>query len=600
MSSRDVSLWFLTFSLTFIACGSDSKAPTAKRPNIVLLLADDMGYSDIGSFGGEIETPHLDRLAEGGVRFTQFYNAGRCCPTRASLLTGLYPHQAGVGLMTYRDYGEGGYRGNLNDACVTFGEVLQSAGYRTLFVGKWHVGHDDPQARPEVRGFEHVTGIYPHIDSYWKILPGCEVHRDREMIIPAGENPVNPYRPGEEFYTTDFFTDAAIDYIDQAAADETKPFLLYVAYNAPHFPLEAHDDLIEKYRGRYKSGWDELREEKLERMKRLGIVDPDVVLPSVHSYGDERRPGFSFNTVVDKDALPAWASLSESEKDELDFRRAMYSAQIDRLDQNIGRIVAHLEERRILDDTLILFLSDNGCSGELGDFGMNWGKYTSANYSEWRKQSGWSVSQGQGWAHFSNTPLRKYKRFVHEGGIATPFIAHWPSGITRPGRIDGGPFFHIIDIMPTLLEVGGARYPETRAGKSIPPTPGSSMLPFLTGGHVAVEERTLYWHHEVQAAIREGDWKLVTLDDRAGNWELYNLAEDRTESEDLSRQFPDRAERLAQKWRRWAETAGVLPYPEDLGEPRDLWPPTPWPESVGGLNSRPEPLPMFLPLDRYP
>jgi len=257
------------------AAGCASAADVAAkqgRPNIVILFADDLGYSDLGCFGGEIQTPHLDRLAAGGLRLAQFYNTARCCPARASLLTGLYPHQAGIGLMVYRDSGEG-YRGNLNDRCVTFGEVLGSAGYQTMLVGKWHCGHE-PHSRPEVRGFDRFTGVYPHIDSYWKVLRACDIYRDKKLLIPAGENPVNPYHPDREFYTTDFFTDTALDYIDRARQDTSKPFLLHVCYNVPHFPLEAPDDLIEKYRGRYLKGWDTLRKEKLERMKAMGIVGP--------------------------------------------------------------------------------------------------------------------------------------------------------------------------------------------------------------------------------------------------------------------------------------------------------------------------------------
>ena len=243
---------FPTFTMSNL-----NKTYTKKRPNIIIMFVDDMGYSDVGCFGGEIETPNIDALAAGGVRFTQFYNTARCCPSRACLLTGLYPHQAGVGMMVYRDYGEG-YLGNLNDQCVTFGEVLKEAGYQTMLVGKWHAGHRI-HARPELRGFERFTGIYPHIDSYWKVLEGCDIYRDKKLFIPAGENPVNPYRPDEEFYTTDFFTDNAIDYINQARESSSQPFLLHLCFNVPHFPLEAPDDLIPKYRGKYMKGWDKLR-----------------------------------------------------------------------------------------------------------------------------------------------------------------------------------------------------------------------------------------------------------------------------------------------------------------------------------------------------
>ena len=554
-------------------------AETRMRPNIVTVLVDDMGYSDLGCFGGEIETPHLDALAAGGVRFTQFYNTARCCPARASLLTGLYAHQAGIGLMVYRDCGEG-YRGNLNDRCVTLGEVLGAAGYQTMLVGKWHCGHQ-PRSRPEVRGFQRFTGVYPHIDSYWKILPGCDVFRDRKLLIPASDNPVNPYRPDQEFYTTDFFTDAALDYIDQALGDRSKPFLLHLCYNVPHFPLEAPDALIEKYRGRYARGWDRLREEKLARMKAMRIVGPKQTLPRVRGFARRKDKGLVHQRAAVTGPLPAWESLSEADREELDFRRAIYAAQIDRLDHNVGRIVARLRERGALDNTLILFVSDNGCSGELGPFGMNWGKYRRANYRSWRKQSGWSISQGQCWASASNAPLRKFKIFVHEGGIASPCIAHWPAGIGSPGRLVRGQIFHLIDIMPTLCELAGAAYPETFGGKPVTPAQGITMVPFLRSPDAPVQPRTLFWQHETSAAVRQGDWKLVTANDRdEAAWELYRLADDRSESEDLSASHPAIVERLRRAWRRWAADAHVLPYPERRDNRRRVpWPPRPWPKA---------------------
>jgi len=562
--------------LVLLAAPPARAADPPARPNIVILFVDDMGYSDVGCFGGEIDTPNLDRLAAGGVRFTQFYNTSRCCPSRAALLTGLYSHQAGIGMMVYRDHGPG-YRGNLVENCVTFGEVLRSAGYRTMMAGKWHAGHE-AHSRPEVRGFDHFTGVYPHIDSYWKVLRACEIYRDKQLLIAAGENPVNPYHPDEEFYTTDFFTDVALDYIDRARTEPSKPFLLHVCYNVPHFPLEAPGALIEKYRGRYLAGWDRLREEKLARMKRLGIVAPGQKLPEVKGFVNQKIAGFT-QVGIETGVLPRWDSLSEEDRRELDFRRAMYAAQIDRFDQNVGRIVRHLKKHGILDDTLMLFFSDNGCSGEMELFGMNWGEYTSANYAEWRKRGGWSISQGQCWAAYSNTPLRKYKKFVHEGGIASPFIAHWPAGIHEPGRIVRRHAFHLIDVMPTLCEAAGADYPESYRGRKITPAQGVSMLPSICRADAEVEPRTLFWQHENHAAVREGRWKLVTVNDRAEDrWELYDLSDDRSESEDLAGQHPDVAQRLTRKWRHWAQRCNVVPYPEQRDAAKPVpWPPRPWP-----------------------
>jgi arylsulfatase A-like enzyme len=540
---------------------STATAIAADRPNIVILFVDDMGYSDIGCFGGEIETPNLDKLATDGVRLTQFYNTSRCCPSRASLLTGLYSHQAGIGMMVYQDFGVG-YRKNINDQCVTFGEVLKAAGYQTMMSGKWHVGHTDPKARPEVRGFDEFTGIYSHVDSYWKVLRGCDVYKDKKLHIKAQETPKNPYKPDEEFYTTDYFTDVALDYIDQASEDKAKPFLLHVCYNVPHFPLETPDHLIEKYRGKYMKGWDVLREEKLERMKKMGLVWTTQILPEVQDFTNRKINGFT-QVGTEGKALPKWDSLSEADKRELDFRRAMYAGQIDRLDWNVGRIVEQLKKQGVFDNTLIMFFSDNGCSGELGLFGMNWKKYTSANYADWRKKGGWSISQGQCWAAYSNTPFRKYKKFVHEGGIASPFIAHWPAGIKKPGSILSSQFFHLIDIMPTLCEAADADYPKNYNGEEIPKTQGISMLPFIKSSEAPADSRTVYWQHENHAAVRDGHWKLVTVNDRSDDhWELYNLSKDRSETDNLADKHPAIVARLKKKWATWANDVNVTPFPE--------------------------------------
>ncbi len=552
--------------IAFLSLESSSLA--GERPNVVLIFADDLGYSDIGCFGGEIDTPSLDRLAASGVRLTQFYNTGRCCPSRASLLTGLYPHQAGMGLMVYQNYPGKGYRGHLNDNCVTFADVLKAAGYATYMTGKWHAGHV-PAAKPEVRGFDHFTGIYLHIDSYWKVLKGCDIYRDGKLMIEAQENPINPYRPDEEFYTTDFFTDAACDYIDQATKDQDQPFLLHVCYNTPHFPLEAPDDLIEKYRGRYKKGWNVLREEKFNRMQKMGLLPNSQKLPQGKQHEEVPVEGLPFKDLVDRSNLPEWNGLESEEQEELDFRRAIYAAQVERMDQGIGRIVERLEQQGALDNTIVMFFSDNGCSGELDLYGMNWPEYKRANYPEWRKEGGWSISQGQCWAHYSNTPLRKYKQYVHEGGIASPFVAHWPEGIAQGGQIVGNQVFHLVDIMPTLCELGDASYPSQHDGRPVKPAPGISMMPYLTGNVETPENRTLYWQHLNHAAIREGDWKLVTLDDRnQDSWELYDMSHDRSETDNVVKQHPALASELHGKWKQWATESNVFPFPEERGKPR--------------------------------
>lgn len=540
------------------------------KPNIVTFLFDDMGFSDLGCFGGEIDTPNMDKLAACGFRATQFYNTARCCPARASLLTGLYPHQAGVGMMVYRDYGNG-YRGGLNNQCVTLAEVLKDSGYQTMLAGKWHAGHQ-PNMRPEVRGFERFTGIYTHVDSYWKILPGCEIYCDGELIMDSGK-PANPYNSEQEFYTTDFFTDVAIDYIDRSEGNS--PFYLHICYNAPHFPLEAPDHLINKYRGHYLKGWDQLKVERLERMKAMGIVSPNQEMAVSAGFGQKNLDGFDFKPSFDSELLPKWNDHNQDQKRELDFRRSMYAAQIDRLDENIGRVTECLRQKGLLENTLILIMSDNGCSGESGLYGMNWEQNRVSNYEEWRTVGGWSISQGQCWASLSNAPLRKYKIFVHEGGIASPFIAHWPQGIPQPGRICTDQTFHLIDIMPTLCQVAGATYPQERNGCIITPVQGKSMMPWLANANKTNEPRTLYWQHETNAAIRIGDWKLVTSDDRnPDKWELYDLNQDRSESNDLSQELPKQVKEMEVDWQKWAQRSDVLPWPEDRGEMERIpWPP---------------------------
>lgn len=508
------------------------------RPNIVIILADDMGFSDIGCYGSEIPTPNIDRLAAGGLRFTQFYNTGRCCPTRASLLTGLYPHEAGVGHMVYRNRGKG-YLGYLNDRCVTIAELLQPAGYQTLMTGKWHVGHAKGQW-PTDRGFERFYGIHIHIDSYFKVLRGCPVYHDDQLVLPPGPDPENTLHPDEEWYTTDVFTDWGLKFLDEA--DRDQPFFLYLAHNAPHWPLEAPEENIEHFRGKNLHGWDQVREDRLKRLKELDIVPTDMELPPSEN--------------------ARWSELSETDQRELDFRRAIYAAQIERLDQNVGRVIEKLQALDELDNTLILFLSDNGCSNERGMFGLNWNKFKQDNYQEWRTLSGRSVSQGQAWACASNTPFRLYKRWVHEGGISTPLIAHWPEVIEEAGGLTRQPG-HVVDIMATCLVVAKADYPTEQNGKPIRKLQGRSLVPTLKQPDQHVN-RELFWEHEQHAAIRRGDWKLVSKNAAdESQWELYNLSNDRTELKDLADRHRGLVEDLKQTWTDWANQANALPFPKD-------------------------------------
>jgi len=515
---KKAGLFSLAISLT--GCATKSAKRHAGRPNIVVILADD-----------------LDRLACNGIRFTQFYNAVRCCPTRASLLTGLYPHQADVGHMVYRDEGPG-YHGRLNRSCVTLAEVLKTAGYQTMMSGKWHVGHDEG-VYPSQRGFNRFYGIHKHVDSYWKVLPGCPVFMNGKQAVAPTADPPNRLHPDRDWYTTNVFTDYALKFLDEAA-DKDAPFFLYVAYNSPHWPLEAPDADIEKYRGKYNDGWRPVREQRLERMREMGILkDSWALSPS--------------------DAV-SWESLSEDGRDNLDFRRAIYAAQIDNMDQNIGRLIERLKKMGVYDKTLILFLSDNGCSAEPEKqmFGYRFKENRIENFRQWRKQSGRSSSQGLAWANASNTPFRKYKKWTHEGGIATPLIAHWPNGIEGKDRLVHDPG-HIVDVMATCVQVSGASYPEQFNGRKIKPMEGQSLVPAFKGRRIQ-REGPIFWEHEGNWAIRDGKWKLV-CDGPGGPWELYDLQADRTELNNLAQKNPEKVTDLADKWYTWAKRANVLPWP---------------------------------------
>lgn len=492
------------------------------QPNIVVILVDDMGFSDIGAYGSEIPTPNLDALAETGARFTQFYNTGRCCPTRASLLTGLYSHQAGMGWMT-TDQGQPGYQGALNDQCVTIAEVLGTAGYYTAMTGKWHVGFKSG-VTPWERGFQHslnlpAGGVYYPSDS-----PKCQLHLDGEAI--AKDDPRLP----ENWYGSDLWTEYGIRFIDEAIS-EAKPFFLYLAHVAPHFPLQADAEDIAKFRGKYKEGWDTLSEQRLARQQASGLLDP--------SWKPTPRP----------EEIPAWDSLSDEEKDRYDHIMAVYAAVMHRMDQSVGTLMDALKERGIYEDTIIFFMSDNGGNAESGVSGKTVGDPTQAD-------SNWFV--GRSWAHLQNTPFREYKHFNHEGGIASPLIVHYPAMMEEGGWIETPA--HVIDILPTCVDLSAALYPETRGQSPVHPMEGQSLIPVLTG-EGDLPERNLYWEHEGNAALRKGDRKLVRKGMK-GEWELYDLKADRTEQTNLAPTHLEEVQSMVKEWREWAQRAQVLPKPE--------------------------------------
>jgi arylsulfatase A-like enzyme len=518
------------------------------RPDVLLILADDMGFSDIGCYGGEVDTPALDRLGRDGVRFTQFYNTARCSPSRASLLTGLHPHQVGVGILNFDDAPDG-YPGNLTEECVTVAEALKSAGYGTYLSGKWHLASDmeTPNgAWPTRRGFDRVYGTLEGAGSFYQPRT---LMRNEENVEDEGLR--------DDFFYTDAISDNAVGMIeehDRARRDD--PMFLYLAYTAPHWPLHAHDDDVAKYRGRFDKGWERLREERLTRLVAEGIIDPGSQL----SDPDPRVP--SWDASEDKD----WEAR----------RMEVYAAQVDRMDQGIARVLARLEELGRLDNTLVVFLSDNGgCAEELPPETAK--EFVTAFVPmKMQTRDGEEVvpgnhpglmpgpestyqTYGRAWANLSNTPFREYKHWVHEGGISTPFLVHWPAGLADAEPLCTAPS-QLVDVLPTLLEAAGADYPEQRDGRAVPPAEGQSLLPVLRGERA--DERTLCWEHEGNSAVRRGRWKLVRK--HARDWELYDIDADRAERDDLAAAHADLVAELSAVYEEWAQRCGVIPREQVL------------------------------------
>ena len=528
--------------------------PSPPRPNIVVILSDDMGFSDVGCYGSEIETPNLDRLARGGLRFTQFYNTARCCPTRASLLTALYPHQAGMGHME-TDRGLPGYRGDLNDRCATIAEVLAPAGYASYAVGKWHVTSakrpkSDAEKRnwPLQRGFSRFYGTI--IGGGNSFDPAMLV-RDNRMLTAF----TDPDYPAEDYSYTDAISDHAVRFIKEH--DATQPFVLYVAYTSPHWPLHARDRDIAKYASRFAAGYEAIRTARYAKMLSEGVVtEAETTLRPL-------RP-----KVGEKEEWLAWDQRNME----------VYAAMVDSMDQGIGRIVKAVEDAGQADNTLVCYLQDNGgCAEGIGRGGIGPARAESPSLPplpadeisvtvrQKQTRDGYPIREGKGvmagpadtfiahgaaWATVSNTPFRMYKHYVHEGGISTPLIVYWPRGIKEPGRLERTPG-HLIDIMATAVDLAGASYP---SGKT--PLEGKSLAPLFSGG--SIDRDSLYWEHEGNKAIREGDWKLVALYGKP--WELYDLSKDRSEQHDLSGAEPDRVKRMAAMWETYAARTNVEPW----------------------------------------
>jgi arylsulfatase A-like enzyme len=514
-----------------IGCfGPASTAVADDRPNIIVVLVDDMGFSDIGPYGGEVPTPNLDRLAARGVRFTQAYNAARCSPTRASLLTGLYPHQAGMGWLDNRvEANSKGIRGRLLPRAVTIAEVLRDAGYFTAMTGKWHLGQQHG-CTPWNRGFQRS------LNSRYG-----EVYFPRESDRPGTENlyldgkelPKDSPIFGKDWYSTDLFTEWGLKFVDEARA-ENKPFFLYIAQGAVHFPLRAPAETIAKYRSRYLKGWDALRDQRYAKQLALGLIDPKWTLAP--------RPP----------EVPPWESRSAERQKRFDEIMAVYAAMIERIDLAIGALVDGLERRGVLDNTLILFLSDNGGNAEGGPPAVTRGDGPIGGPQSY-------VLLGMDWATLANTPFRRYKHFTHEGGISTPLIAHWPAGIPvgRHGALEKQPV-HLIDVMATAIDLAGTSYPRVFGGNAIEPMQGVSLRPAVLGKPLTRTE-PIFWEHEGNKAVRDGKWKLVLRHRQP--WQLFDMEADRTEQHDLAQQQPELTAKLEAAWNAWARRTFVDEWP---------------------------------------
>lgn len=535
-----------------------------KRPNIIVILADDLGFSDVGCYGGEVNTPNIDYLAHNGIRYTQFYNTSRCCPTRASLLTGLYNQQAGIGKMTDAE-DEPGYLGHITENAVTLAEVLKTAGYHTAMTGKWHVSNTNAQPNPKDQldwlnhhkdygGFSPISQ-YPTsrgFEKYFGTLWGVIDYYDPFSLV-SGITPIKSVP--KDYYHTDAINDTAVAYI-RSYSKSTTPFFLYVAENAPHWPLMAKPEDIARYKNTYKGGWDAIRMARYQKMIKLGLINPAETKLSERWHDDLK-----------------WADNPSKEWDAMAM--AVHAAMIDCMDQGIGRIINALKQTGQLDNTLIVFLSDNGASAEnAAGYGPGFDRPNETrdgrkiDYTMDKKVAPGSEttysSIGQRWANVANTPYQFWKAESYEGGIHTPMIAFWPKGITAKKGGLNTRVGHVMDFMSTFAELAGAKYPQLYHGHEIPPTQGISLIPSFegieTGGH-----EDLFNEHFGARYARIGDWKLVSFSNDS-TWHLFNLASDKTETTDLKNNYPEKVTSLDSLWHKWANTHQVFPKPGKRGK----------------------------------
>jgi len=553
--------FYFSVILLMAAVSQHAVADISKSPNIIVIMSDDMGYSDIGCYGSEISTPNLDRLAAGGLRYTHFYNTGRCCPTRASLLTGLYAHQAGIGQMT-NDGGQPGYRGDLSRNAVTMAEVIKTAGYSTYMSGKWHVTkHLTPESEsdkynwPLQRGFDRFYGT---IIGAGSLFDPWTLTRGNKAITPDNDE---QYKP-EQYYYTDAISDNAVKFVsDHKKSGKDNPFFMYVAYTAAHWPMHALEKDIAKYKGKYDVGYEVIRKARYERMKKLGVIK-DWKL---------------------SEAPQLWKDFPEEQRAWEIRCMEVYAAMVDSMDQGIGRIVKALKDNGQYENTLILFFQDNGGCAEnrgrrprkdavTGVVPMGKDELQTDMVPK-RSRAGYPVltgpnvmpgpsetyvAYGRNWANVSNTPFRQYKSKNHEGGISTPLIAHWPKGIKAKNELRDQPG-HLIDVMATCVDLSGATYPKTYNGYEIQPMEGQSLATSFDSNDP--KDRLLMWEHYRSAAIRQGKWKLVKLNNKGAAWELYDMDKDRSELNDLVNLYPEKAKKLAALWEKHARRTKIYPKP---------------------------------------
>jgi arylsulfatase len=506
---------------------------TLSRPNILIILADDMGYSDLGCYGSEIHTPNLDKLAKRGLRFTQFYNTARCWPTRAALMTGYYAQQVhrdalpGLG---------GGGRGVRQNWARLLPDFLRPLGYRSYHSGKWHI-----DGLPLQNGFDHSYRLDDHNRHF-----NPQEHFFDDKKLP-------PVQLGTNYYTTIAIADYAIRSLKEHAEKfSDRPFFQYLAFTAPHFPIQALPEDIAKYRDTYREGWDVLRKKRWERMVKMKILDAKLSTLEPQTIPEWNLPEEKLHQQIGSNEVGravAWETLTPGQKKFQAEKMAVHAAMIDRMDHEIGRVLDQIRAMNALDNTIVIFLSDNGASAEQivrGD-----GNDPDAPVGSAKTFLG----IGPGWAGLANTPLRLHKSFVHEGGISTPLIVSWPNGIKAHGDLRTNPG-HVIDIAPTLLELAGGKKPQKWNGQIIPPAPGLSLAPVLKKDGT-VSHDYFWWYHSDNRAIRIGDWKLVSLQEN-GPWELYSLKNDRSETKNLASKFPEKARELEAAWKKHLDEFSAL------------------------------------------